>query len=96
MNLLGRVGRNLRRKLPEVQAPRRNSVVNLVHKVRITGVLIDSKPKYHCHVLTEEKLDEIRAQREHLPLSLLSALHKKWEVLKRDCENCYKIIETAV
>jgi hypothetical protein len=37
------------------------------NKLRITGLLINKKQKYKRRVLTEEKLDDIRARLEHTP-----------------------------
>jgi hypothetical protein len=56
-------------KFSRVRFPNRNTSHNL-NTVRTTGVLADGKPKHHRRVLTEEKLNEIRAQLEHSPCLL--------------------------
>jgi hypothetical protein len=61
-----------RRKLPRVQVPIRNTIHNLVNKVRIA----DAGNQDIYRVVTEEKLDKIRAELKQLPC-LLNALRKK-------------------
>jgi hypothetical protein len=45
--------------------PSRQTIHNLINKLRTTGLLIDSKQKHKRRVLTEEKLDDRGARREH-------------------------------
>lgn len=54
--------RRFRMKLPGVWFPYGNSVQNLVYKVSV--VLISRKPKFQHQVLTEQKLESIRAKIE--------------------------------
>jgi transposase len=55
------------RKFPGVRVPHRNTIQNLVNKVRTTGVITDLKPERTRRVLTEEKLDDIATLLEHSP-----------------------------
>jgi hypothetical protein len=50
------------RKLCGERVPSRQTIHNLVNKLRTTGFLIDKKTKHKCRVFTEEKLDEIGAR----------------------------------
>jgi hypothetical protein len=52
-------------RLPMLQVPHRNTIHNLVSKVRTTGMLTDRKTDPQCQVLTEKILDEIGSQLEH-------------------------------
>jgi hypothetical protein len=56
---------------PEVQVSHRNSIQNLVNKVRTTGILTDWKLIINILVLTEENLDDIRAWLENFPCKSL-------------------------
>jgi hypothetical protein len=47
--------------------PSRQTIHNLVNKLRTMGLLIDKKQKHKCQVLTEEKFDDIGARLEHTP-----------------------------
>jgi hypothetical protein len=43
-----------RSKFPDLQAPHRNIIWNVVNKLQTSGVLIDKKTSHQCTVLTEE------------------------------------------
>jgi transposase len=45
----------------------KQTIHNLVNKLRAMGLLIDKKQKHKRRVLTEEKLDDIGARHEHAP-----------------------------
>jgi Fe2+ transport system protein FeoA len=51
-----------RRKFRGERVPSRQTIHNLVNKLRTMGFLIGKKTKHKCRVLTEEKLDEIGAR----------------------------------
>jgi transposase len=51
-----------RRKFRGERVPSRQTIHNLVNKLRTTGFLIDKKTKHKRRVLTEEKLDEVGAR----------------------------------
>jgi hypothetical protein len=59
--------RKFRRKFRDERVPRRQTIRNLVNKLRTTGRLIDKKQKHKRRVLTEEKLYGIGARIEHTP-----------------------------
>jgi transposase len=54
--------RKCRRKFRGERVPSRQTIHNLVNRLRTTGFLIDKKTKQKRRVLTEEKLDEIWAR----------------------------------
>jgi transposase len=66
--------RKFRRKFRNERVPSRQTIRNLVIKLRTTGLLIDKKQKHKRRVLTEEKLDEIRAKFERTPIKSLKRL----------------------
>jgi hypothetical protein len=70
--------RKFRTKFPGVPVPHRNTIQNLI---RTIGMLTGRKTECQHQVLTEQKLQEIRAWAEH-SLYLSCALHKKWEYQK--------------
>jgi hypothetical protein len=57
--------RKSRRKFLDERVPSRQTIHNLVNKLRPTRLLIDKKQKHKCRVLTEEKLDDREARLEH-------------------------------
>jgi hypothetical protein len=62
-----------RRKFRDEWVPSRQTIHNLVNKLRSTGFLIDKKQKYKRRVLTEEKLDDTGARPEHTPRKSLKS-----------------------
>jgi hypothetical protein len=59
-----RSGEKSRRKFHDERVPSRQTIHNLVNKLTTMGLLIDKKMKHKHQVLTEEKLDDIRARLE--------------------------------
>jgi hypothetical protein len=57
--------RKFRREFHDEKVPSRQTIHNLVNKLRTTGLLIDKKQKYKRQVRTEEKLGDIGARFEH-------------------------------
>jgi transposase len=53
--------------MKEGGVPSRQTIHNLVNKLRSTGLLTDKKRKHRCPVLAEEKQDNIRDSLEHTP-----------------------------
>jgi hypothetical protein len=94
-NIARKCHRRFKRKFSMVWVPNRNTVHNLVSKVRTIGILIDMEPKHQHWILTEEKLDEFGAQLEHLPCKSLKTPCTRNESIKRDIKNHYKITETT-
>jgi transcriptional regulator of NAD metabolism len=48
-----------------MKVPSRQTVHNLLNKLRTMGLLIDKKEEHKCRVLNEEKLNDIGAKLEH-------------------------------
>jgi hypothetical protein len=48
--------RKFRRKFPNNQAPRRNTIQKLVKKLQTSGILIDKKTSHRHTILNEETL----------------------------------------
>jgi hypothetical protein len=51
----GKCRRKFRRKFREERVPSRQTIHNLMNKLRIMGLLTDKKTKHKRRVLTEEK-----------------------------------------
>jgi hypothetical protein len=66
----GKCRRKFRRKFRDKRVPSRQTIHNLVNKLRTTGLLIDKKQKPKRRVLTEEYLDDTGARLEHLSMDL--------------------------
>jgi Fe2+ transport system protein FeoA len=58
----GKCRRKFQRKFHGERVPSRQTIHNLVNKLRTMGFLIDKKTEHKRRVLTEEKLDEIGAR----------------------------------
>jgi hypothetical protein len=69
--------RQLRRKFRDEWVPSRKIIHNLISTLRTTGLLIDRKQTRKCRVLTEKKLDDMRATLEHTPRKLLKRQTQK-------------------
>jgi transposase len=63
----GKCRQKFRSKFRDESVPSRQTIHNLVNKLRTMGLLIDKKQKHKCRVLTEEKLDDIGARFKHTP-----------------------------
>jgi transposase len=55
---VGKCRRKFRRKFHDERAPSRQTIHNLVNKLRTTGLLLDKRTKHKRRVLSEEKLDD--------------------------------------
>jgi transposase len=73
--------RKCRRKFRDERVLRRQTIRNMVNKLRTTGLLIDKKQKHKCRVLNE-KLDDIGARLEHTPRKSLKRLAQETGVSK--------------
>jgi hypothetical protein len=76
-----------RRKFRDERVPSRQTIHNLVNKLRTTGLLIDKGKKYK-HTLFTEKLDDIGARLEHTP-------RKSWKRLAQETEVSMSSTRTA-
>jgi transposase len=70
----GNCQRKFRRKFCDERVSSRQTIHNLVNKLRTTGLLIDKKTKHKRPVLAEEKLDDTGARLEHTPRKSLKHL----------------------
>jgi hypothetical protein len=59
--------RKFRRKFHDESVPSRQTIHNLMNKLKTTGLIIDKKQKNKRRVITEEKLNDIGARLEHTP-----------------------------
>jgi hypothetical protein len=66
--------RKCQQKFHDERVPSKQTIHNLVNKLRIMGLLIDKKEKYKCRGLPEEKLDDIWTRLEHTPKKSLKCL----------------------
>jgi hypothetical protein len=64
-------------KFHDENIPSRQTIHNLVNKLRSMGLLIDKKQKHKHWVLTEEKLDDIRTRLVHTPKKSLKCLDQE-------------------
>jgi transposase len=71
-----------RRKFRDERVPSRQTIHNLVNKIRTSGHVIDKKQKHKRRELTEEKLDGIGARLEHTPRKSLKHLAQETGVPK--------------
>jgi transposase len=78
----GKCRRKFQRKFHAERVPSRQTIHNLVNKLRTTGFLIDKKTKHKHRGLPEEKLDEIGARLEHTPRKSLKHLAQETGVSK--------------
>jgi hypothetical protein len=78
----GKCRQKFRRKYRDGSVPSRQTIHNLVNKLRITELLIDKKTKRKRRVLTEEKLDDIGARLQHTPRKLLNRLAEETASVK--------------
>jgi transposase len=85
--------RKFRRKFCDETVPSRQTIHNLVNKVRSTGLLIDKKQKHKRRVLTEEKLDDIGARLEHTPTKSLKRLAQETGVSKSSARTARKLLK---
>jgi transposase len=78
----GKCRRKFRRKFRDERVPSRQTIHNLVNKLRTTGLLIDKKQKHKRRVLSEEKLNDIGARLEHTRRKSLKGLSQETGVSK--------------
>jgi transposase len=75
----GKCWRKFRCKFHEESVPSRQTIHNLVNKLRTTGLLIDKKTKHKLEMLNEEKFDGIGAKLEHTSRESLKCLAQETE-----------------
>jgi hypothetical protein len=62
---VGKCRRKFLLKFLDESVPSRQTIQNLVNKLRTTGLLTDKKTKHKRRMLNEEKLDDTGARLEH-------------------------------
>jgi RNA polymerase-binding transcription factor DksA len=100
----GKCRRKFRRKFRDERVPSRQTIHNLVNKLRTTGLLLDEKTKHKRRVLTEEKLDATGASsnprteeeleeniRKEISNTAAENLRKVNQNLFRQCEDCLRV-----
>jgi gamma-glutamylcysteine synthetase len=81
MDLLETAGENFDINCMTIRVPSRQTIHNLLIKLRTTRLLIDNEQKHKRQVLTEEKWD-IWARLEHTPSKSLKRLVQETGVSK--------------
>jgi hypothetical protein len=87
----GKCRRKFRHRFPGEPFPSRQSIHYLVSKPKTTASLLDKRPDRKRTVLTEDKLDDIGARLETLPIKYLKRVAQEASVLKtsaRRPQNC--------
>jgi hypothetical protein len=85
--------RKFRRKFCDERVPSRQTVLNLVNKLRSTRLLIDKKAKHKRRVLTEEKLDDTGARLEHTPRKSLKRLAQEIGVSESSARRATQLLK---
>jgi transposase len=75
------------------RVPSRQTILNLVSKLRSTGLLIDKKQKHNHRVLTEEKLGDIGAKLEHTPRKSQKRLTQETGVSKSSARRVAELLK---
>jgi transposase len=73
----------------------RQTVRNLVNKLRTAGLLIDKKQKHKRRVLTEEKLHDIGARLEHTPRKTPKHLAQETGVSKSSARTAKQLLKPS-
>jgi transposase len=81
------------RKFRDKRIPSRQTIQNLVEKLRKTGLLTDKKKKHKRRVHTEEKLDVTGARLEHTPRKSLTRLAQEIGVSKPNARKATKLLK---
>jgi transposase len=75
------------------RVPSRQTIRNLVNKLRTTGLLIDNKQKHKLRVLTEEKLDDKGARLEYTPRKSTKRLVQEAGVSKSSARRATQLLK---
>jgi hypothetical protein len=78
----GKCWQKFQSNIYDKKVSRRQTIHNLVSKLRTMGLLIHKKQKHKRQVLTVEKLDDIRDRPEHTPRKSLKPLAQETGVSK--------------
>jgi hypothetical protein len=91
---VGKCRQKCQRKFCDEKVPSRQTIHNLVNKLRTTGLLTDKKTKHKRSVLTE-KLDNIGARLEHIPRKSLKSLAQEIGVSKSSARTATQFLEPS-
>jgi biotin operon repressor len=80
-------------KFHDERVPSRQTIHNLVTKLRSAGLLIDKKQKHKCWVLPEEKLDDTEARFEHTSRKSLKFLAQETGVSKSNVRRATQLLK---
>jgi hypothetical protein len=80
------------RQFHDEKVPSRQTIHNLVNKLRTVGLLMDKKQKHKRQVLTEEKLDDIGARRD-IPRRSLKHLVQETGVSKSGARTATQLLK---
>jgi hypothetical protein len=84
-----------RRKFRDERDPSRQTIHNLLSKLRTTGLLIEKKTKHKRRVLTEEKLGNIWARLEHTPRKALKHLAQESAVSNSSARTATQLLKPS-
>jgi hypothetical protein len=90
----GKCRRKFRRKFLDERVSSRQTIHNLVNKLRTTGLLTDKKQKHKRRVFTEE-LDDIGARLEHTPRKSLKRLSQETEWTKSSARTATQLLKPS-
>jgi transposase len=92
----GKCWQKFQRRFRDERVPSRQTIYNLVNKLRTTGLLIDKKQKHKRRVLTVEKLDDTRARLEHTARKLQKHLTQETGVSKSSASTTTQLLKLTV
>jgi transposase len=84
-----------RGKFRDERVPSRQTIHNLVNKLRTTELLIDKKTKHKHRVLTEEELDDTGARLQHTPRKSLKCLAQEIGESKSSASTATKLLKPS-
>jgi transposase len=85
--------RKFQSKFRDERVPSRQTIHNLVNKLRTTGLLRDKIQKHNRRVFTEEKLVDIGARLEHTPRKSLKRLAQETGVSKFSARTATQLLK---
>jgi transposase len=91
----GKCRQTFRCKFRDERVPSRQTIYNLVNKLRTMGLLIDKKTEHKRRVLTEEKLDDIGARFKHTPRKSIKRLAQEIGVSKSSARTATQLLKPS-
>jgi hypothetical protein len=87
--------RKFRRKFRDERVPSRQTIHNLVNKLRTTGLVTNKKQELSRRVLTEEKIDDTGAKLEHTPRNSLKRLAQQNGVSESSVRTTTQLLKSS-